>query len=764
MTKHMGPLTSPGAAGQEPRSAKAAWTQRFAGYTGTCIAALIATTCGALVWYESPLAFLAALTDGAVAVGIVAAASLAGVWLVWGTGNGDLPVRWQIGLGAGFGLGVLSLGMLWAGLRGHLDQVTWMVVMGVVAAAGLGALYRLSQKGQKRSLSATEKTVTATHLEKTVAVTCFEGAPAGPWRWMWLMIVPVVALAVLAATVPPGLLWEEEANGYDVLEYHLGAPRDWFFAGRIIYLDHNMYSNFPMNAEMLYLLSMVLLASPWKAAIVTQFISLAQGAMAGYAAWLIGRDYSRRAGLVAGLAGAAMPWLTYFGALAYVENGMLFYGLLAAGLCNRAIRDGGERNWSRAVAMGAMAGLACGYKYTAIPMIAAPLLGLWGVLSLAGPRRSVYNAVIALIVAATAFAPWATKNQRMTGDPVFPLGYRVFGSRVWTDAQNRKFVEAHRPLPTERPLGERLARLWRRAIAEPRFGYVPWVAAAAGAALLPWRRMAHRRPIGIWLTVLVVQILLWMFATHLYARFAGVMWIPLLLLIATLAAWLTAAGDAASGGRSALPGAADSPSGDGHDRRRDLGGSPPGMALANLGMAACIVALAVYVAAGQNWLWSEYNRQLRPRGQLLPVQGAPELFYFGRMPGFDHLRYINGDGGRIKGLPDGAKLLMVGDARVYYVGQRCDYWVTFSRSPFVEAVHAADGKAAPILDWLRQEGYTHVWADFAEMRRLSQTYGFALSVDEALFRRLAAAGLRPVHVGQMDPSSMYGILFEVPRS
>ena len=512
--------------------------RRWLGSTGLYIAITAATLSGVLVFQESPLAFLAAMTDGVLAAAILAAASLAGLWVVWGTGNGDLPVRWQIGLGAGAGMGALSLGMLWAGLRGWMGQTTWWVVMGVLAALGLAALLRLSQRGEPSSLIAPSKWVT---------VPSYEGASAGRWRWLWLLVVPVAVLGVLAATVPPGWLWQEEANGYDVLEYHLGVPRDWFFSlnpvthvqGQIVYLDHNMYSNFPMNAEMLYLLAMVLLGSPWKAAIVAQFISLLQGALCGYVAWLIGRDYSPRAGIIAGLAGAAMPWLTYCGALAYVENGMLFYGLLAAGLCNRAIREPGERHWSRALMLGLMAGLACGYKYTAIPMIALPLLGLWVALAMTGPRRSVSLAIIPLILAATAFAPWASKNQRMTGNPFFPLGNSVFGSRVWTPDQNQRFIEAHSPLPTERPVAQRFVRLWERVIAEPRFGFVPWIAAAMAAGLLLWRRMACRGQIAIWLAVLAVQILLWMFTTHLYARFAGVLWIPLVLLIAAVAAWAT---------------------------------------------------------------------------------------------------------------------------------------------------------------------------------------------------------------------------------
>ncbi len=704
---------------------------RLARYSPLCIAILIATAVGVLVFRESAMAFLAAATDGVVAFGIVAAASLAGLWIVWATGNGDLPVRWQIGLGAGYGLGALSLGMLWAGMRGYMGQTTWWVVMAVVAAAGLLALQRLSERRQAPALIAP-------------GADDDEGAATKGWRWLWLLVIPVVTLAILAATVPPGILWEEEANGYDVLEYHLGVPRDWFFAGRIVYLDHNMYSNFPMNAEMLYLLSMVLLGSPWKAAIVAQFLSLAQGALAGYVAWLIGRDYSRRSGMITGMAGLAMPWVTYFGALAYVENGMLFYGLLGAGLCSRAIRDTAERTCWRGLALGTMAGLACGYKYTAIPMVAAPLLGIWVALTLLGPRRSVSNAAIALILAATMFAPWAVKNQRMTGNAVFPLGYSVLGSRVWSPAQNAKFVEAHRPLPAERPIPQRFAKLWQRAIAEPRFGYVPWIAAAVAAALLLWHRMPHRLSIAAGLGVLLVQVLLWMFTTHLYARFAGVFWIPLVLLIAPLAAWLSGAG----------LGTRDSTLSTRHLRLRT-----------SFGMAVCVLGLAVYGLVGQAWLWGEYNRHLRPRGALIPVQGAPDLFFHGRMSGFDHLQYINGNDKGQQGLPYNARLLMVGDARIYYVGRPCDYWVTFSSSPFAETVQRAAGDSVAVLEWLRRRGYTHVYADFGEMQRLSQTYGFALSVNRELFKGLEAAGLRPLHEVRFHADEPpYGILYEVPGS
>jgi hypothetical protein len=159
-------------------------------------------------------------------------------------------------------------------------------------------------------------------------------------------------------------------------------------------------------------------------------------------------------------------------------------------------------------------------------------------------------------------------------------------------------------------------------------------------------------------------------------------------------------------------------------------------------------------------LWRQYGQF----GTLRPLLGATEAIYCGRISGFDHLHYINGNGGRFLGLPYDCKLLMVGDAKVYYIGRRCDYWVTFSNSPFVEAIASASGKAGPVLDWLRQQGYTHIWADFSEIQRLGRTYGFAPSVDARLFERLEAAGLRRLHEVRLAADGQpYGILYEVPH-
>ena len=44
------------------------------------------------------------------------------------------------------------------------------------------------------------------------------------------------------------------AIDFDVLEYHLQGPKEYFQAGRIAFLPHNVYTNMPFGVEMLHLL------------------------------------------------------------------------------------------------------------------------------------------------------------------------------------------------------------------------------------------------------------------------------------------------------------------------------------------------------------------------------------------------------------------------------------------------------------------------------------------------------------------------------
>src|SRR5205809_404472 len=85
----------------------------------------------------------------------------------------------------------------------------------------------------------------------------------------------ILWLISACAMLPPGLLWGDEPNGYDVLEYHLQVPREWYELGRIVPLQHNVFSFLPFNVEMHYLLAMHLRGGPWAAMYLAQLMHVA---------------------------------------------------------------------------------------------------------------------------------------------------------------------------------------------------------------------------------------------------------------------------------------------------------------------------------------------------------------------------------------------------------------------------------------------------------------------------------------------------------
>ena len=93
---------------------------------------LLACSCivivGIMVWSLSHLAFLCVATDGLLALAIVSAASTCGVWGVPLFVRGrTLALRWQLLIGAGLGMGALSLLMLGLGLAGLLTTQTKVI-------------------------------------------------------------------------------------------------------------------------------------------------------------------------------------------------------------------------------------------------------------------------------------------------------------------------------------------------------------------------------------------------------------------------------------------------------------------------------------------------------------------------------------------------------------------------------------------------------------------------------------------------------------
>jgi hypothetical protein len=411
------------------------------------------------------------------------------------------------------GLGVMGLAALGLGLLGVLDQFTATALLG----GGLlsGAFFAWHRGALRGDVGA--------------PVVRWLNAPAG-WHWIWQLLLPMLAVALVGACLPPGLLWRpDEPHGYDVVEYHFQIPREWYEAGRIIPLKHNAFSYFPFGVEMHYLLAMHLRGGPWRGMYLAQLMHVAHVALSVVAVYGLASSLTnkRAPSIAAALACAATPWLTLLAPIGFNEGGLLLYGALAIGWTLRAMDAAPRAALTRFALAGAMAGFACGAKLTAVPMLlaAAPAAVVF-----ASPRSLRYALVMPL-VGAVLFAPWALRNVAWVGNPVFPEAASVLGKGHFSDVQVERWHRAHSPRPDQHSVGARLAAAGHEIVADWRFGYVPL--AVGGVAAVLALRDRRGRALGV---LLVLLLLFWLGFTHLQGRFF-VLAVPALALLVALADW-----------------------------------------------------------------------------------------------------------------------------------------------------------------------------------------------------------------------------------
>ncbi len=606
--------------------------------------------------------FTTIILDGGVALAIMIVATALGALVIRWLGLRHERPSWAILLGCGVGSGLLALWVLCFGVLGFIGRGSRVVAFLALSLLATGWLVR--RISQIR---------TASRSPIGAGVTSAASGETRMYWFLWLGAAPFLVLSLCAATCPPGYLWPSEGNGYDVLEYHFGAPKEWFVAGRVEYLPHNIYSNFPLNAEMLYLLSFVVAGSPIAGVYVAQFVNLMLGVLAVAGAWLAGREFGRLPGVVAGVVVATCPFLTWLSGMAYVENGMLAMAMLSLACVVRAVRRPGDLPMRWALGSGLLAGFACGFKYTAIPTVALPMLVAW---MIAG-RSRVRLALVFLLGTAAAFSPWLIRNTVNTGNPVFPLARSMFHERagIWSEEAAARWSEGHRPDPALRSPLMRVREIGPAIIANPIFG-VPLFVLGVWGAIAGLRRWPRETRAAIAFVLIVLAV--WAGTTHLIDRFALAIIAPLAVLAAIAAA------------------------------------TPSRVA------RTAVIVLAIGGAAWNTYTTVAFFR----KAHVFEVAafGQTEWMTSGQWPGYAHLPALN------KIQENGGKVLMLGDARVFYVAGRPGYHVIFNRNPFAEAVAAwlGDPKSAPRPDlWLREHGYTHLYADWGEIARLSRSrYGF----------------------------------------
>lgn len=444
-------------------------------------------------------------------------------------------------LAAAAGLGIIARAALrkWITIDG-VQQISVGIALLLILDAALGTLGVMQLGGT--SIVAWVFTVAAI---APLAVVLFRGRRRGlrlfcATPWMFVAAAPAVAVLILAASSAPGWLWASEFGGYDALSYHLQLPREWFDAGRIVPVEHNVYSFLPGFMEAAFYHVMVLRGDPLRALYACQLLHAGIAIIAALACarvlriLLNGAGYDETRTFAAAIV-LGTPWVVVIGSLAYNEMPTVLK--LAAGLSiildpRRATAVG------RAIIVGILIAAAVSVKPTAVGFVAVPLV----VVSLWGDQKRITTLVTISIVSLVAVSPWLIRNAVHGGNPVFPFLGNVFGTGHFTDQQMAIWNAGHR---SDLSLGDRIVeafnQLFRYGLGanpdttghepwQPQWSVLPWLALAGCA--LGTTAPKLRRPALLMLVIIVIQLAFWILFTHIKSRFMVAMVVPAALLTA----------------------------------------------------------------------------------------------------------------------------------------------------------------------------------------------------------------------------------------
>lgn len=557
-----------------------------------------------------------------------------------------------------------------------------------------------------------------------------------------------VSVLIVASCSTPGLLWASEFGGFDALSYHLQLPREWQEIGRITPLVHNVYSYLPSYVEgaythlgamrggaaggagngMLAGLGMTLISCQLLHAAITLLAAGLVGrccdAIAGMA------DLDDRARGASRMAGWALtlvtPWSIVVGSLAYNEMGVVAFGAAAMLVAMRGSLD----QLRRGAMCAFFVGMACCCKPTAL-FLTGPVAGL--LLLARTPMRAWWRiAVVGTIVGTLTLVPWLVRNWANGGNPVFPQLTSMFGPAHWTIEQIQRYAGAHH---SDLSLHRRLALLvWpehgdparpdalvQRGLMHAQFfAFLPLVALALGGTLMSrWRRRLFK-PAALLSAGFAVQVLAWLFLTHLQSRFL----IPLLLTGAPLVGLAMAMAVSEHSLVGAVQGTTVAPGDEARRRRRSI----------RMRRRTLLAMINLGLIVQASWLVMLFGQQGRgnPNAYLLTTPGeiTGESFRSTyERSSIAERRTIDSNLSptgytRLALGPDAGTLYLLGDSTPLYFPSPLLYHTTYDASPLGELMAIYPGESSTWARVLWRMGIRHVLISMSELERLHDRSGW----------------------------------------
>lgn len=589
------------------------------------------------------------------------------------------------GLQAALGLSLWSLIVLGLGLAGLLSRPLFLAVttsLIVVETLWTMIASRPASVSGPLSSAADPAAASSESMWQTLTTTRFSGGSLS--SWLYIACLPFLAIILLGAALP--------STDFDVNEYHFGGPKEYFLAGRIQFLEHNVYTSFPFLTEMLTLSAMVVHGDWFWGALAGKVLLSVYALLTACAVRALARSWAGSvAGDLAAFVWLTTPWVFRISTIAYVEGALACYLAWAWLLVAK-----GRVSGTGALLAGLLAGSGMACKYPGLVQVVVPV----GVALLAFHKTSDWRRLGPLYLAGVVLAigPWLLKNLVETGNPVYPLGYTVFGGRDWDAALNAKWRAGHGS--TAFPILGFLDGLFDVSARND------WLSPLlyGGLVVLLCSSGALRRSAGPTLLCLAWLYVAWWGLTHRLDRF----WVPMLPLVAAV-------------------------SGVGLSRLIEAWERPVERLRHHLTVAALFVATAYhFVMCGVGLSgYNDFLKDLPAARKYVAQLVMPEIVWLNAR------------------VPPGGKVLCVGDAELFEATFTPVYNTVFDHSIFEQwcGGAGADPRTKPLrpMGEIRQtftdRGVTHVYVNWSELLRYRTTYTYTDFVAPERFKALVEGGV-----------------------
>lgn len=241
-----------------------------------------------------------------------------------------------------------------------------------------------------------------------------------------ILLGGLILTTILLASVPP--------VGRDALTHHLFVPKLWLKHGAISEIPEIVFSYYPMNLDLLYMIPLY-----FGNDIVPKYIHYL---FALLTAWLIYRYLKKSIGSHYGLLGAifflSIPIIIKLSITVYVDLGLVFFSTASLLLLFRWTETTYQTKYL--VLAGLCCGLAIGTKYNGL-LVFFLLTCFIPFLYYRTGDSSSKNAALAIrasllfvICTLLVVSPWLIRNTIWTGNPVYPLYDGFFNPQTLTIA------------------------------------------------------------------------------------------------------------------------------------------------------------------------------------------------------------------------------------------------------------------------------------------------------------------------------------------